>query len=52
MRSKTLETSKKNIKKSGFGVFIEHKNNWGHEGGCLAQCDTRDQCSYWDGRVF
>lgn len=41
-----------NIKKSDFGVFIEHKNNWGHEGGYLAQCDIRDQCFYQDGCAF
>lgn len=41
-----------NIKKSDFGIFIEHKNNLKYEGGRLAQCDTRDQCSYEDGGAF
>ncbi|WP_273758330.1 hypothetical protein [Bartonella sp. AU55XJBT] len=40
------------IKKNDFGVFIEYKNNFGHEGGCLMEWDTRHQCSYEDEGAF
>ncbi|WP_273717870.1 MULTISPECIES: hypothetical protein [Bartonella] len=42
----------RNIKKNDFGVFIEHKNNLKHEGGCLLEWDIRDQCFYEDGCAF
>ncbi|EJF84502.1 hypothetical protein MCU_00080 [Bartonella elizabethae Re6043vi] len=32
--------------KNDFGVFIEHKNNFEHEGRRFLECDTCDQCSY------